>query len=190
MKKIFLLLIFAGLIIASYYFIFSKEEWSDENLTLIGEKSPSQKYLENLKDSEISKNVFYIDTDRILKAEFGGKVFCVYKIFGHEIDNEKMNLNIYTQVFCEEYYLKNDEVTLGGGVSSPAKITFTVRNEELELQSIYFPKNGQEYLGSLKEIFPEKYYNLVIVFADISSLSPQPSLQAENYFKGKLEVYF
>ncbi len=57
-------------------------------------------------------------------------------------------------------------------------------------QSVVFPKNGSEYNNSLKEMFPEKILSEVLKEVDTKTLTPLPKIQAENYYKGKLEVYF
>ena len=125
-----------------------------------------------------------------MAVQFGGKVFCSNKIYGSSRDYKKKILEVYAYTYCEEYYLRDTVVTLGGGIATPLKATFTIGFDDLTYQSVEFPKNGSEYEKSLSEMFPENIMSEVKIQVDTAKLAPLPKTQAENYYKGKLEVYF
>lgn len=190
MKKIIILTVIAGLIVAGYYFIFSKNDSKNTGPLSSILVSEDQKYVESLTDKEIQKTVFFTLPERALIPEFGGKVFCSDKVFGFDSNVKEKIVYIYVYAYCEEYYIKNDKPVLGSGVSYPIKLIFKISKQILVYNSLVSPKNGSEYASSIKEMFPEKYATEAINGVDVLKLIPLPKTQAENYYKGKLEVYF
>ncbi len=190
MKKILIFAVVAGIILAVYYLIFSKEEWNEEGPQSPVAVSDEQKYVENLNESEIQKVVFHTLPEHALKSEYGGRVFCSNYIFGYEGDYKGNVLNVYLHAYCEEYYLKGDKITLGSGVSYPLKLIYRIEKQSLLYDSLVLPKDGSEYGKSIADMFPAKYVDEAVRGVDIKALIPSPKTQAENYYKGKLEVYF
>lgn len=189
-KKIIPLVVFAGLIVGLYYFVFSKDEWKSETSLSGVFVSEEEEYLKSLNDKDIQKYVFYTLPEKALKPEFGGKVFCSSKVFGYDTDVKSSTVSVYVYAYCEEYYIKNDKPVLGSGVSYPVKLTFKTQKKELLFDSITIPKDGGEYASSIRSMYPQKYQEEAIKGVDVSTLIPLPKTQAENYYKGKLEVYF
>jgi len=189
-KKIIPLIIIAGLMIGAYYFIFSNEEWNDEGSLSKGFLSEEQKYLESLTEKEIQKQVFYTMSQEVLKPQFGGKVFCASKLYGFNIDPEDLILNVYLWGYCEEYYIKGETITLGTGISQAMKLTFKTDGNRLMFDSIVTPKDGYDYENSINIIFPEEHVKQALEGPDTKQMIPSPKTQADNYYTGKLEVYF
>lgn len=190
MKRIALLVVFAGLIVGLYYFVFSKDEWKSESPLSSVFVSESEEYIKSISDKDIQKYVFYTLPEKALKPEFGGKVFCSSKMFGYDTDVKSSMVSVYVYAYCEEYYIKNDKPVLGSGVSYPIKLTFKGQKKELLFDSLTVPKDGDEYVSSIRLMYPQKYQDEAIKNVVTSTLIPLPKTQAENYYKGKLEVYF
>lgn len=190
MKKILILAILAGVILGLYFFVFSREEWEDNASLSSTDLSDDKKYLMNLTVQDINKTVFDILPREIFQAEFQGKVFCANHLYGFVAEDDQKIVNVYIYALCEEYYLRGEDVVLGKGVSVPLRISLKYKNDNLIFDSMLLPKDGSEYAESIKNIFPEKYIGDVSTPIDTSTLVPSPKTQADNYFKGKLEVYF
>ena len=190
MKRFIPLLLLAGVMIVAYYFIFSNEEWNDEGSLSKGFLSEEQKYLESLTEKEIQKQVFYTMSQEVLKPQFGGKVFCASKLYGFNIDPEDLILNVYLWGYCEEYYIKGETITLGTGISQAMKLTFKTDGNRLMFDSIVTPKDGYDYENSINIIFPEEHVKQALEGPDTKQMIPSPKTQADNYYTGKLEVYF
>ena len=188
-KKIVILSVLAAIVVASYYLIFSKDSF-DSVSDLINPRSEEEIYLQSITDKEVIKNVFYTLPDRVFKPEYGGKIFCSEKIYGYDINSVNKNLNVFVYANCEEYYLKNDKPTLGKIRSTPLKIIFIADKNKIDFDSIKLPDESNRLEEELKNIFPDKYYQEAIIPLDIDLLVPSPKTQAENYYQGKLEVYF
>ena len=190
MKRFIPLLLLAGVMIVAYYFIFSNEEWNDEGSLSKGFLSEEQKYLESLTEKEIQKQVFYTMSQEVLKPQFGGKVFCASKLYGFNIDPKDLILNVYLWGYCEEYYIKGETITLGTGISQAMKLTFKTDGNRLMFDSIVTPKDGYDYENSINIIFPEEHVKQALEGPDTKQMIPSPKTQADNYYTGKLEVYF
>ncbi len=190
MKKILLLALLAGIIFGAYYFIFSKDDWESGTPLSSVSVSEEKRYAENLSEKDIQKIVFYTLPEHALIPGNKGKVFCSNRMFGYDEDYKENVINVYIFAYCEEYYLKGDKITPGSGISSPLKMIFKIGKESLIYNSLLLPGNESENKNSIPEVFPEKYVNDAIKGVDLSELIPSPKTQAENYYKGKLEVYF
>lgn len=183
-------MVLAVCIVGVYYFIFSKDEWKGDVSTTNVVVSEDQKYLESLTQKEIQKEIFYGMPERVLKPEFGGKVFCASELYGFDKDPDELSINIYLYGYCEEYYIKGETVTLGVSFSTPMRIVFKVYRQELVFDSLTAPKDGGEYTDPIEDIIPEKYVGRALQRPETTKMIPSPKTQAENYYTGKLEVYF
>lgn len=189
MKKILILVVFAGVIIGLYYFVFSKEDWNVNPSSSV-ELSDDQIYLKQLTHQEVNKVVFNALPGEIFQSELKGKVFCANHLYGYVTDADQNLVYAYIYAHCEEYILEGEDIVLGKGISVPLRILFKYKNDNLIFDSISLPKDGSDYVKSINEIFPEKYTGDVLTPIDTSTLVPSPKTQADNYYKGKLEVYF
>jgi hypothetical protein len=193
MKKILLLILFAGIIVAVYYFISFREENESRNImpTVVPpDVAREQDYLNSLTDKEIQEEVFFTLSQYVIKPEFGGKVFCADSIFGYDKTVSEKSISVYVWAYCEEYYLKGSTVRLGAAVSKPVKVKYISVNQKLNYDSIIVPNEGSGYKESITEMFPKEFQDQAVAGIDNTTLIPSPKVQADNYYKGRLEVYF
>ena len=193
MKKILLLILFAGILVASYYYLSSKDEERSQTVKLTSvppDVIKEQDYINSLSEKDIKEEVFYTLPQYVIKPEFGGKIFCANSIFGFDKAASEKSLFVYVWASCEEYYLKGTVVKLGAAISTPLKLKYISVSQKLVYESITLPKNGSEYKSSIAEMFPSQFQAPAIAGIDPAALIPSPKLQADNYYKGRLEVYF
>lgn len=90
----------------------------------------------------------YLDTktDDISSPFQGGKMYSAFKILG--TDSNK----IYLWMLKYEYINQSNELT--NGVSLPVVLTIETKDNQIGIESHRFPKDGNEYAPSLKELFP------------------------------------
>lgn len=116
----------------------------------------------------------------ILKPEYEGKVFCsFYKYGSEEKDNQ---IFYYLWAYCEEYYKKDNKVSMGSGVSMPVRLNSIKNGNQIEIKNFEQPIDGEGYLGSIKNMFPENYATEAINGFDISTLSENPKEKAYKFF--------
>ena len=119
---------------------------------------------------------------RILEPAYNGKVFCAYHLYGFDEDKSTNMVKAYVWAYCEEYYQQNGQLTMGSGVSEPVLVTLELQNGVLGVQGHQEPGNGSLYASSIKEMFPEKYFNEVIKGYQVDQFKPSPKEQAEEYY--------
>jgi len=117
----------------------------------------------------------------ILKPEFGGKVFCVFKKYGSE--EKDYQAFYYLWVYCEEYYKKGDDVLMGSGVSVPVKLNALKKENEIIIENFTQPIDGEGYSESIKNMFPEKYANKAIDGLNINKFLESPKEKALSFYK-------
>ncbi|KKR10165.1 MAG: hypothetical protein UT39_C0022G0019 [Candidatus Woesebacteria bacterium GW2011_GWA1_39_21] len=185
MRKLLPLIIVALAVTASYYLFFSDKKFTSQGLLTSVAVSEEEKYFQKLNENDIQKEVFFSLPQHLLKPAFNGKIFCSDKLLGYEYSGNEKIINVFLYAYCEEYYIKMDEVTLGSSLSTPVLMSFRIEEQKLvfNLQTVPSEKN-------VSEIFPKKYADELSSAVDVVRLEPSPKTQAENYFKGKLEVYF
>lgn len=115
---------------------------------------------------------------------FGGKMFCAYQFFG--IDKNGVKDNIYLWTLCMEYYIKNNSLLKGTGVSLPV-VLISQGNKILEHKK---PVDGQGYGESIRLIFPKKYHKTVFAEAKefnirAESLMNDVEERAKKYYSFK-----
>ena len=191
MRKAIPFIALAVILVGSYYFIFSQKEFGKKDDSSVEiPLSKDLKYLENLNEKEIQDVLLQTLPDNALEAKFGGKVFCSDYLYGFDTDKEQKTVSVYLYAYCEEYYFKGDDILLGGGISSPLKVVYSVSDSNLVFESLYKPEEGSNYQKSISDIFPEVFVSDILKGIDVNTLVPSPKIQADNYFKGRLEVYF
>jgi len=190
-KKAVPFIVLAVVLIASYYLYFEKKSFIDsDRSSYLAPTTMEEGYINSIDDKEIQKAVFTFLPEEIKDNESGGKTFCSSYLYGIEKNTKKSEVAAYIYAYCEEYYLKEESVIKASGISSPAKITFRVEKNNLTFSSLELPKEGSAFESSIRQIFPESYIKDVLKGVNISDFSPSPKVQAENYYKGRLEVYF
>ncbi len=188
MKKYVLLLLFAVLLAGLYYLVFTKDEWEEARPYFVSPTPISEK--EKVSELEIRQLIERYLPQNVLRTTNDGKVFCSHKYYGFEEDRNTDRLRVYLYAHCEEYFLKGSAVVLGSGISHPVVLNFSFDDSTAEFLDIEVPQTGLKYADSVEKMFPEKYIRQVLEDTGAITISPSPKTQAENYYKGKLEVYF
>jgi hypothetical protein len=119
---------------------------------------------------------------RILEPAYNGKVFCSSHLYGFDENKSTNMVQAYVWAYCEEYFQENGQIKMGSGVSEPVLVTLELQNGILGVQGHQEPGNGSLYAPSIKEMFPEKYYNEVIKGYLVAQFKPSPKEQAEEYY--------
>ena len=119
--------------------------------------------------------------ENVLKPEFGGKVFCAFNKYGSEENNDKIYYYLWT--YCEEYFNKDGSILMGSGVSMPVKLTASINENEIQIDSFVQPIDGEGYSKSIKNMFPENYALEAIKGFDINKFSQSPKQKAYEFFK-------
>ncbi|MGC8757373.1 MAG: hypothetical protein ACP5QX_02835 [Caldisericaceae bacterium] len=99
--------------------------------------------------------------ENIVSPAFGGKVFCAYDLFGSETKNDEVHIYLWT--LCTEYYLKDGKLTERSGVSMPVVLIAPQTCQGYKITRHKEPMLGSLYAKSIKELFPEKYYNFIFL---------------------------
>jgi hypothetical protein len=89
-------------------------------------------------------------------ATFGGKVFCAYEVLGEE--KKGTTINEYLWVLCREYYLENDNLKEGSGISLPVALIIQEGESGYKVINHKIPRDGNYYGTDIREIFPEEYH--------------------------------
>jgi hypothetical protein len=116
------------------------------------------------------------------ELSYNGKLFCAHHLYGFNEDKENGQVKVYIWAYCEEYYLENNQLKMGFGVSEPVLATMELKDGGLVATSYREPGNGSLYASSIKEMFPEKYATEAINGFTVAELKPSPKEQAEAFY--------
>jgi hypothetical protein len=119
---------------------------------------------------------------RIIIAKSGAHVFCSKHLYGYEESKNSAQVPAYVWVYCEEYFLKDETVTMGQGVSFPIKIYLKIQNGKLVAIRHEEPIDGEGYGSSIRKMFPEGYASEAIRGYDINKFNPSPEEQAKAFY--------
>lgn len=119
---------------------------------------------------------------RIIIADSGAHVFCSKHLYGYEESKNSAQVLAYLWTYCEEYFLKDEAVTMGQGVSFPIKIFLKIQNGKLVATSHEEPLDGEGYANSIHKMFPEGYAVEAIRGYDINKFKPSPEEQAKTFY--------
>ena len=87
----------------------------------------------------------YIENN-IALTEYNGIPFCSCELLGIE------NNNIYLWIYCEEYFLKNNQLKKGAGLFEPISLKIDKNNRII---NHLLPQEGIAYTNDIKTIFPK-----------------------------------
>ena len=123
---------------------------------LTGSSNLSTTNSENLYDIAIQ---YIIDNDsNPEKDNERYKSFTEYKEFG--IYKDKNYRYVYMWISEESFYIKDNKIISGSGSSMPYKFTFKLAEDEVVKYEL--PRDGNEYITSIKEMYPDDIENKVI----------------------------
>jgi len=120
-------------------------------------------YNKNLKVNLVSDSDFLYDEviSFIKRKEFDENpdsnyndfnVFYSYHGFG--IEKKHSYKYVYMWVYQQSYYIESEEYGAGLAISSSNSMPVKAIFKDNKLQDIIYPKEGNEYLSSIKEMFP------------------------------------
>jgi hypothetical protein len=119
---------------------------------------------------------------KIIIADPGARVFCSHHIYGFDDDINSNQISAYVWAYCEEYFLKDERVTMGQGVSYPIKINLKIQNSKLIAVNHEEPVDGSGYGASIEKMFPEDFAKEAIRGYDIAKFNPSPEEQAKTFY--------
>ncbi|MDP4132560.1 MAG: transcriptional regulator [Bacillota bacterium] len=140
-------------------------------------------------DKTVDDNIGKAVSDAILTDNEEGYLSGECRGEGHIIlkTEEKNDIVIvYAQTMYGEYGFQNDNfVKISGSGNIPAVIEFKKKNNKLSLYSFKYPKDGADYVKSIKEMFPLTLQTKVLYPSDkdLEELSKQERVYAQNYLK-------
>jgi len=161
-------------------------------LILSGCQSHKQESPENILNQPGLKEAIYdYLQSNILSPNFGGKVFCDYELFGTEIKNDRVYIYLWT--LCMEYYLEDDGLKEGSGISLPIVLTVLSLGEGYKIIEHKQPADGEGTYPDYKEIFPKKYHKKIFPVAEeynrrADCLSKATEEQARIYYDLEQDV--
>ncbi len=152
-------------------------------------KNQSKKQRKTAKKNEfqLKKEVIEEEINKLLpkilitSKNKNSKIFCSHYLYGWKrIEN---SVEAYIWAYCEEHFVKNGKVEMGEGISEPVKIVFDLKDGKLKFSSYMEPKEGSNYVPSIKEMFPENFAKLAINNQpDPKPLIEEVQKKVKNYF--------
>ena len=118
-----------------------------------------EKYIKNSEHLYDIAAQYLIDNDsNSEKNNDRYKKFVDFKGFG--ITEDKEYRYVYMWIAEESYYVVDDKIVSGSGSSMPYKFTFELKDNKVVKYET--PKDGSEYLSSIKEMCPDDIENKII----------------------------
>jgi len=77
-----------------------------------------------------------------------------YSYYGFGIEKNFNYKNVYMWIYNTSYYIESEEYGSGLAISSGSSMPIKVIFKDNKLQDIIYPKDGSEYIKSIKEMFP------------------------------------
>ena len=92
-------------------------------------------------------------------STFGGEVFCAYETLN---GMKGADGKIYVWALCQEYYLEQESLILGSGVSSPVALRIQEKNGHYEVIDHLVPRDGIYYGSDVQATFPENTWSQIL----------------------------
>ncbi|MEI6765934.1 MAG: hypothetical protein WCM76_09855 [Bacteroidota bacterium] len=106
-------------------------------------------------DSAVIQN--YLD-NKLVKPEFGGKVFSAHKVFHTDAGT------ICIWAYMQEYYKKDDKLESGAGWSVPLLLYVDMTSGKLRILGHIAPGDGDNYTTDVKRLFPKSIQKEIFDF--------------------------
>ena len=87
-----------------------------------------------------------------------GNIFCAFTPLNSE---QGENGYIYLWVLCQEYYLDQEILTKGGGISVPVSLQIQNKNEHFEIIEHGEPRSGSYYGPDVERLFPKTTWSQI-----------------------------
>ena len=111
---------------------------------------------ENLYDIAINYIIDHDNNPNKNKEKY--KIFTDFKEFG--ITKDESYRYVYIWIVKESYYVVENKIVSGSASSMPYKFTFELNENKVVKYEI--PKDGNEYISSIKEMYPDDIENKAI----------------------------
>ena len=92
-------------------------------------------------------------------TSYGGDVFCAFTPLNSE---QGENGYLYLWVLCQEYYLDQEILTEGGGISVPVSLQIQDRNEHFDIIGHNKPRPGSYYGPDVERLFPKNTWSQIL----------------------------
>jgi hypothetical protein len=89
--------------------------------------------------------------DHVGISGFGGEVFCAYEPFD---TLQVVEGKAYLWVLCQEYYLEQESLNRGSGVSLPVALRIQEIDGRYEIMDSFFPRDGTYFGSDVRDAFP------------------------------------
>jgi hypothetical protein len=119
----------------------------------------------------------YLDTVIGISA-FGGEVFCAYEPLKTEQGVED---TIFIWALCMEYYLEQDSLMIGSGISLPVALRIQGKNGQYKVIDHLMPRNGTYYGPDVRSIFPPSTWSQIFDY-DGSKLEEEAEVRARLHY--------
>ena len=107
------------------------------------------------------------------------KIFCASHIYGWNQESNS-NFRVYTWIYCQSY---NSQLKEGSATSEPVLFHLSFKNNHLTVTSLKRAKNGDQYVPSIKQMFPQKFATQAIDGQpNVVNLVKSVKRQAESYY--------
>ncbi len=140
--------------------------------TLSGEKVKINQAIESFLSQE---SLFNLTSGK-------GEVFCAHYLYGW--DEKPDVVRAYAWIYCQEYtHTPEGKIEEGEGISEPVLFVLERKGDQLKVQDVYQPKEGDKYVTSIKQMFPPKYAQ--------EAINNQPDVQPlVKEVQRKMKAYF
>jgi hypothetical protein len=92
-------------------------------------------------------------------SAFGGEVFCAYEpLNAVQVAKGK----IYLWALCQEYYLEQELLIPGSGVSIPVALRIQEKNGHYEIMGHVVPRDGTYYGPDVRATFPRSTWHQIM----------------------------
>ena len=92
-------------------------------------------------------------------SAFGGKVFCAYEPLNVE---QGVEGKLYLWTLCQEYYLEQESLIPGSGVSLPVALRIREQDGPYEIIDHLVPRNGTHYGPDVRATFPQSTWSQIM----------------------------
>ncbi|MGI6119894.1 MAG: hypothetical protein ACOYIB_04865 [Desulfosporosinus sp.] len=182
MKKVFVLglmvltTLFLGGCAAFPSFLGSIPKMQFDKVTVIEDQSGQQNAQEESLNQVISDYI-----KKIAFKSIGGTVFEAHELYGTEDKDGKTF--VYLWSYQQEFASENGELVRGAGLSVPMVLVLNKDgNGNYTVLEYKVPQDGERYASSVKQLFPEKYQEKILLQTNVNTLSQIVRQKAENYF--------
>ncbi len=138
-------------------------------------RSPEGKIKKAIADFLSQESLFNLTSGK-------GEVFCAHYLYGW--DEKPDAVRAYAWIYCQEYtHTPEGKIEEGAGISEPVLFVLERKGDQLKVQDVYQPKEGDKYVASIKQMFPPKYAQ--------EAINNQPDIQPlVKEVQRKMKAYF